>query len=67
MHTRSVRRISVETSACTRVTEVRQTRRGTPRVVHRPPLCVAGAPGGIRTPDPQIRSLMLYPLSYRRA
>jgi hypothetical protein len=25
-----------------------------------------GAPGGIRTPDPQIRSLPLYPLSYGR-
>ncbi len=25
-----------------------------------------GAPGGIRTPDHQIRSLPLYPLSYRR-
>lgn len=25
------------------------------------------APGGIRTPDPQFRRLMLYPLSYRRA
>ena len=24
------------------------------------------APGGIRTPDPQFRRLMLYPLSYRR-
>src|SRR5437899_3882195 len=30
--------------------------------VHR----VASAPGGIRTPDPQIRSLPLYPLSYGR-
>ena len=40
---------------------------GTARVVHRPPLCSAGAPGRIRTLDPQIRSLMLYPLSYRRA
>ena len=29
-------------------------------------LDVAGAPGGIRTPDPQFRRLMLYPLSYRR-
>ena len=26
----------------------------------------AGAPGGSRTPNPQIRSLMLYPLSYGR-
>jgi hypothetical protein len=26
----------------------------------------SGADGGIRTPDPQIRSLMLYPLSYVR-
>ena len=25
-----------------------------------------GAPGGIRTPDPLIRSQMLYPLSYGR-
>ena len=25
-----------------------------------------GAPGGSRTPNPQIRSLMLYPLSYGR-
>ena len=27
----------------------------------------SGAPGGIRTPDPLIRSQMLYPLSYGRA
>lgn len=27
---------------------------------------IAGTPGRIRTLDPQIRSLMLYPLSYRR-
>ena len=26
----------------------------------------SGAPEGIRTPDPQIRSLVLYPLSYGR-
>ena len=26
----------------------------------------SGAPGGIRTPDPLIRSQMLYPLSYGR-
>ena len=25
-----------------------------------------GTPGGTRTPNPQIRSLMLYPLSYGR-
>jgi hypothetical protein len=27
----------------------------------------SGAPGGSRTPNPQIRSLMLYPLSYGRS
>ncbi len=27
---------------------------------------VCGAPGGIRTHDPQLRKLVLYPLSYGR-
>jgi hypothetical protein len=31
------------------------------------PARIVGAPGGIRTPDPLIRSQMLYPLSYGRA
>ena len=31
----------------------------------RPAVCTLGAPGAIRTPDPQIRSLMLYPAELR--
>lgn len=30
-------------------------------------LAKSGAPEGIRTPDTQLRKLVLYPLSYRRA
>jgi hypothetical protein len=38
------------------------------RMTTRPPRSDRrGAPGGIRTPDHQIRSLPLCPLSYRRA
>ena len=33
--------------------------RGTAPVVHRPPLWLAGAPGRIRTLDPQIRRKMV--------
>jgi hypothetical protein len=37
------------------------------RITIRPRSGWRGAPGGIRTPDHQIRSLPLCPLSYRRA
>lgn len=30
------------------------------------PTCDNSAPGGTRTPDPLVRSQVLYPLSYRR-
>ena len=39
-----------------------------PETTKAPPIgdaCVVGAPGAIRTPGPQIRSLMLYPAELR--
>ena len=36
------------------------------RIITGAALILVGAPGDVRTPDPQIRSLMLYQLSYGR-